>query len=540
MAVDIKTSSGQLIPPPTATNPISTTTIHLEVLLKSETTQRYSRIRALVSSFIQDNFAALRLNMVICPSSYDDCGSLAQKVERISVVEIQGPRPTSDIIPVTKACKFDVHVYELREQVESFAPDLELSPVTIDDEGTIAATVSELPCRNIDGLWESLVFDEDIKHRLLHFMSTIMLFSDRQVNHKIVSWNRIILLHGPPGTGKTSLCKAIAQKLTIRLSKTFTDGKLVEISAHSLFSKWFSESGKLVGKLFAHIREMMKDDQTLICVLIDEVESLASARQAAAGSTEPSDALRVVNALLTELDKLRSAKNVLILTTSNLIDAMDPAFIDRVDVKQYVGLPSTAAIYEILRSCVLELVRCGLVRLDHDMSSLNGSTEFEIGVGDDDMDTMYNSSRSSSRTSSSAPSLVDLDCDVSQSVHNSGPRVRRARRMKSHVEELLLGSSLSNEEKIEALIPAYSQASLNIYSKPTTYSSHLIRIAQDCKDLGGRTLRRLVVLAHAKYIHRPLCTVGDLLDALARATEEEQVAQMGVVSSGTQRRNESS
>ncbi|KAK9433905.1 P-loop containing nucleoside triphosphate hydrolase protein [Lipomyces doorenjongii] len=536
MAVDSK-GNGQVILTPT-TNLISTTTIHLEVLVKSDTTHRYGRIRVLVSSFIQDNFAALRLNMVICPASYEDCGSLAEKVERISVVEIQGAGPTSDIIPVTKACKFDVHVYELRDQVESFAPDLELSPVTIDDEGTVAATVSELPCRNIDGLWESLVFDDDIKHRLLHFMSTIMLFSDRQVNNKIVSWNRIILLHGPPGTGKTSLCKAVAQKLTIRLSKNFADGKLVEISAHSLFSKWFSESGKLVGKLFAHIREMMKDERTLICVLIDEVESLASARQVTAASSEPSDALRVVNALLTELDKLRSAKNVLILTTSNLIDAMDPAFIDRVDVKQYVGLPSTAAIYEILRSCVLELVRCRLVRLDQDQFSLEGNTESEIDSCDDDMD-MYSSSKHSSRTSSPTPSIIDLDSDMSQ-WRNNGPRVRRARRMKSQVEELLLGSSLSNEEKIEALIPSYSQASLNIYSKPTAYSSHLIRIAQECKDLGGRTLRRLVVLAHAKYIHRPICSVADLLDALTRVTAEEQMAQRGVLTAGIRRVNETS
>ncbi|KAK9369018.1 P-loop containing nucleoside triphosphate hydrolase protein [Lipomyces kononenkoae] len=477
MAVDNK-SNGQPVSRPEL-NPILTTTIHLEVLVKSDTTQRYGRIRALVASFIQDNFAALRLNMVIYPSSYEDCGALSQKVERISVVEIQGPGPLSDIIPVSKSCRFDLHLYELREQVESFAPTLELSPVTIDDEGTIAATVSELPCRNIDGLWESLIFDDDIKHRLLHFMSTIMLFSDRQVNNKIVSWNRIILLHGPPGTGKTSLCRAVAQKLIIRLSKNFTDGKLVEISAHSLFSKWFSESGKLVGKLFAHIREMMKDERTLVCVLIDEVESLASARQVAAASTEPSDALRVVNALLTELDKLRSARNVLILTTSNLIDAMDPAFIDRVDVKQYVGLPSTAAIYEILRSCVLELVRCRLVRLDEDTVILDGNEEFEIDFCDDEMD-VYSSSRRSSRTSSPTPSVIELDNDMSQRP-NTGPRVRRARRMKSQVEELLLGSSLSNEEKIEALIPSYSQASLNIYSKPTAYSSHLIRIAQDCK-----------------------------------------------------------
>ena len=53
-----------------------------------------------------------------------------------------------------------------------------------------------------------------------------------------------------PGTGKTSLCKALAQKLAIRLSDRYNYGQLIEINAHSLFSKWFSESGKLVMKLF--------------------------------------------------------------------------------------------------------------------------------------------------------------------------------------------------------------------------------------------------------------------------------------------------
>ena len=48
------------------------------------------------------------------------------------------------------------------------------------------------------------------------------------------------------GQGKTSLAKALAQKLSIRLQQCYPLAQLVEINAHSLFSKWFSESAKLV------------------------------------------------------------------------------------------------------------------------------------------------------------------------------------------------------------------------------------------------------------------------------------------------------
>ena len=73
-----------------------------------------------------------------------------------------------------------------------------------------------------------------------------------------------------------------------------------------------------------------------ILMSVDEVESLTAARKSAVSGSEPSDAIRVVNALLTQLDLLKRHSNVLILTTSNITEAIDVAFVDRADIKQYV------------------------------------------------------------------------------------------------------------------------------------------------------------------------------------------------------------
>ena len=73
------------------------------------------------------------------------------------------------------------------------------------------------------------------------------------------------------------------------------------------------------------------------------MESLTAARKAAAGGSEPADAIRAVNALLTRLDQLRHAPNVMVLTTSNITQAIDLAFVDRADIKAYIGPPTPQA-----------------------------------------------------------------------------------------------------------------------------------------------------------------------------------------------------
>ncbi|KAK8807691.1 hypothetical protein JH06_4085 [Blastocystis sp. subtype 4] len=251
--------------------------------------------------------------------------------------------------------------------------DLHIHLYTLSAEGSAAETLEGasdvtayhewmLPCTEFHNLWEHLVFEEEIKADLLNYATAAFFFSKHNVNPTIISLNRVLLLHGPPGTGKTSLCKALAQKLSIRYYSQYHHIALIEINSHSLFSKWFSESGKLVMKLFDYIHDLLANADTLLFILIDEVESLSASRKASLSGSEPSDGMRVVNALLTQIDKLRNNADVMILTTSNLSGSIDDAFIDRADIKRFIGNPGMRARFLILRDCLEELMRTAIIQ----------------------------------------------------------------------------------------------------------------------------------------------------------------------------------
>ncbi|KAK2815176.1 hypothetical protein Q7C36_023442 [Tachysurus vachellii] len=314
--------------------------VHVEVLVKPQSTARRSEVRTHVLALLDRHSLVMGCFKW---TEFDD-DFLTKNVESVAVVDVEA-QPLD-----LKSGNLCIHIFSLNDDGPSML-NLE------EEEELSAANHWLLPAAEFHGIWESLVYEEGIKTQLLDYVSTAIFFSDKNVDSNLVAWNRVVLLHGPPGTGKTSLCKALAQKLSIRLSGRYSYGQFVEINSHSLFSKWFSESGKLVTKMFQKIQELIDEKEALVFVLIDEVESLTAARNASQAGTEPSDAIRVVNSVLTQLDQIKRHPNVVILTTSNVTEKIDLAFVDRADIKQYIGLPSTQAVFNIYLSCLEELMK---------------------------------------------------------------------------------------------------------------------------------------------------------------------------------------
>jgi hypothetical protein len=192
------------------------------------------------------------------------------------------------------------------------------------DDRTITTRETLLPHRELHGLCESLIYDDHLPSRLIRFISRMVsITAVPYLNPHLVNFNRLILLHGPSGTGKSTLCRAIAYKLSIILCPPFRRCILLEMNTSCMFSSWFGESASLVEQSFkAAFDRAAADPEMLVCVLIDEIESIAGSRERALESQEVADSARATNQLLIALDKMRSMPNMLMLCTTNLVSAV--------------------------------------------------------------------------------------------------------------------------------------------------------------------------------------------------------------------------
>jgi pachytene checkpoint protein 2 len=118
-----------------------------------------------------------RLNLSSTLNGWEDVPELASSVERISTSESACP---SQSLPIHEMA-LQIHVYQPSDS-DSFEEFSNSTGARDDDDETMAASVCELPNRNWEGLWDSLIYAEDIKMKLLDYIHATLVFSDAGVD----------------------------------------------------------------------------------------------------------------------------------------------------------------------------------------------------------------------------------------------------------------------------------------------------------------------------------------------------------------------
>ena len=190
----------------------------------------------------------------------------------------------------------------------------------------------EVFIENPDVKWDDVGGLVEVKRELQEAVEWPMKYPMlyEKLGHKMP---RGILLHGPSGTGKTLLAKAVA---------TESEANFVSVRGPELLSKWVGESERGIREIFRRAR------QASPCVIFfDEIDSIAPIR-GAGGETAVTE--RVVSQLLTELDGMENMRGVVVLAATNRPDMIDTALLrpGRFDKIIQIPLPDKESRKSIL------------------------------------------------------------------------------------------------------------------------------------------------------------------------------------------------
>jgi transitional endoplasmic reticulum ATPase len=169
-----------------------------------------------------------------------------------------------------------------------------------------------------------------------------------------------VLLHGPPGCGKTLIARAIANE---------TEANFFTISGPEVVHKFYGESEAHLRQIFAEATQKGPS-----IVFLDEIDAIAPKREKVVGDVEK----RIVAQLLALMDGLTRRQNVIVIAATNLPNALDPALRrpGRFDREIAIPIPDRNG-----RLQILEIHSRGMpLASDVDMEHLAGITHGFVGA----------------------------------------------------------------------------------------------------------------------------------------------------------------
>jgi AAA+ superfamily predicted ATPase len=203
-----------------------------------------------------------------------------------------------------------------------------------------------MPLSRYAGLWNSIVIEDEVKDRLVN-QALLGLELRAKLGFEVTALHGLVLLHGPPGTGKTTLARGLAYQLSPLVQGRAV--RLIEVNPHGLMSAEHGQSQQKVMELLCDHIPLLADDGRPTVVVLDEVESMTVARSAASLSANPADVHRATDAVLAALDRNTAEyPHLFTVATSNFTASLDEAFQSRADCAIEVPLPHAAAIVAIL------------------------------------------------------------------------------------------------------------------------------------------------------------------------------------------------